>query len=130
MLTIPDICHFFYTHTFYTHGVTGVPDKYQTNAHPAAILLRKRLCPDSSSTISLLTAGPVLEGEADADPELPLAVVLNGEDKDGEGKSRVGIVFRDDWRDLPADNTDAHLNVTTNITGSLHVPSQSQYPPP
>ena len=104
--------------------------KKQTNAHPAAILLRERLCPDSSSTISLLTAGPVLEGEADADPELPLAVVLNGEYKDGEGKSRVGIVFRDDWRDLPADNTDAHLNVTTNITGSLHVPSQSQYPPP
>ena len=84
--------------------------------YPAAVRLRERLVPNSSGSIPLLAPGPVLEGEADADPELPLAVVLNGEYKDGEGKSRVGIVFRDDWRDLPADNADAHLNVTTNIT--------------
>ena len=85
-------------------------------AYSAAVRLRERLVPNSSGSIPPLAPGPVLEGEADADPELPLAVVLNGEYKDGEGKGRVGIVFRDDWRDLPADNTDAHLNVTTNIT--------------
>ena len=68
----------------------------QTNAHPAAILLRERLCPDSSSTISLLTAGPVLEGEADADPEIAVAVVLDGEDKDGEGERGVRVVVREE----------------------------------
>ena len=44
--------------------------------YPAAVRLRERLVPNSSGSISLLTPGPVLEGEADADPEIAVAVVL------------------------------------------------------
>ena len=87
--------------------------------HPAAVWLREGLRPDSSSTISLLAARPVLEGEADAHPQLPVAVVLNGEDEDGEGEGGVGVVVGDDRRDLPADDADTHLRVTSVTSGGL-----------
>ena len=44
--------------------------------YPAAVRLRERLVPNSSGSIPLLAPGPVLEGEADADPEIAVAVVL------------------------------------------------------
>ena len=77
--------------------------------HPAAVRLREGLRPDSSSSISLLAARPVLEGEADAHPQLPVAVVLDREDKDGERERGVGVVVGNDRRDLPADDPDAYL---------------------
>ena len=64
--------------------------------HPAAVWLRERLRPNSTCTISLFAACPVLEGEADAHPQLTVAVVLDGEDKDGERERRVGVVVGND----------------------------------
>ena len=50
------------------------------------------------------------ENATNSHPQLPIAVVLNGEDKDGEGERGVGVVVGNDRRDLPADDTDSHLN--------------------
>ena len=87
--------------------------------HPAAVWLREGLRPNSSGAISLFAPRPVLEGEADAHPQLPVAVVLNGEDEDGEGEGGVGVVVGDDRRDLPADDADTHLRVTSVTSGGL-----------
>ena len=94
--------------------------------HPAAVRLREGLRPDSSSSISLLAARPVLEGEADAHPQLPVAVVLDREDKDGERERGVGVVVGNDRRDLPADDPDAYLISQVLLfagaqSGALHI---------
>ena len=77
--------------------------------HPAAVWLREGLRPNSSGAISLFASRPVLEGETDAHPQLPVAVVLDGEDKDGERERRIGVVVGNDRRDLSADYPDTHL---------------------
>ena len=84
-------------------------DGSQMIVHPAAVRLREGLRPNSSGAISLFASRPVLEGETDADPQLPVAVVLDREDKDGERERRVGVVVGNDGRDLPTDYPDSHL---------------------
>ena len=84
-------------------------DGSQMIVHPAAVWLREGLRPNSSGAISLFAPRPVLEGEADAHPQLPVAVVLDREDKDRERERRVGVFVGNDRRDLSADYPDTHL---------------------
>ena len=80
--------------------------------YPAAVRLRERLVPNSSDSIPLFAPRPVLEGEADADPELAVAVVLDREDKDGEGERGVRVVVGEERRYLTTDDPHSHLKMS------------------
>jgi hypothetical protein len=74
-----------------------------------AALLGEGFCPDAALSVPFLASCAILEGECDANSEIPVTIVFYGEYKNTERKAGICVVSWQHGRDLATDDPNTHL---------------------